>query len=127
MEKPDDLIENSKSKWGNKTLLTVFASLILGTNAFNAYIHNQDTNTNRIELEAENTQQAIDYERERSDKKDERIAEQGKFDIQVNNYKLEIKRLERIIEKYRINTPKLSTKRIFYLFDCCFSPTGFIE
>jgi hypothetical protein len=91
----DNLVENTTSKWGNKTLITIFASIVLGTNAFNAYIHDQDNNTNRIELEAQNTDQALEYAKERSDKKDERIAEQAEFNIQVNNYKLEIARLNR--------------------------------
>lgn len=95
----EDVIENSKSRWGNKTLITVFASIIIGTNAFNAYIHEQENNTNRIELEAQNVAIIIAYERERSDKKDERISEQGKADIVVNNYKVEIKRLNRELNK----------------------------
>ena len=96
----ETLTENTTSKWGNKTLLTIFASIILGTNAFNAYIHDQENNTNRIELEAINSKQARDYERERSDKKDERIEENTAKAIEVNNYKEEIKRLNRKLKKY---------------------------
>ena len=77
-------IENTSSNWGNKTLLSVFAGIVIGTNAFNAYIHQQEQNTLQIE-----------YDKERSDKKDERVLEQARNAIKENNYKLEIERLER--------------------------------
>lgn len=101
----DELVENSKSRWGNKTLITIFASIVLGTNAFNAYIHTQENNTNRIELEAVNTAQALEYARERSDKKDERIEENNAKAIEVNNYKNEITRLARELKECKDENP----------------------
>lgn len=91
----DKTIDQQSTLWNNKVLLSSFAVLILGTNAFNAYIHQQENNTNRIDLEAKLTEKAIEYERERSDKKDERLFEQTKTMILINNLELENARLER--------------------------------
>ena len=55
-------IDQKTTTWNNRVMVTAFVSIILGTNAFNAYIHQQETNTIKIE-----------YERDRSDTKDERI------------------------------------------------------
>lgn len=84
----EKLIEHTTSKWGNKTLLSMFGVLIIGTNAFNAYIHQQENNTMQIQ-----------YEKERSDKKDERVEEKAKQMILENNYVLEIARLNRELKE----------------------------
>lgn len=91
----NDLIENSKSSWGNKTLITIFASIVLGTNAFNAYIHNQDVNTQAIKYESELAQTNLDYQINRSDLKDKRVVEQAQQMIKENNYIQEIKSLKK--------------------------------
>ena len=46
-------IDQKNTLWNNRVLLSSFAVLILGTNAFNAYIHQQETNTFWIEYNAE--------------------------------------------------------------------------
>lgn len=81
-------IDQKATLWNNKVLLSSFAVLILGTNAFNAYIHQQETNTLRIK-----------YDRERSDKKDERILERAEQMILVNNFKRDIESLEKELKE----------------------------
>lgn len=81
-------IDQQNTYWNNKVLLSSFAVLILGTNAFNAYIHQQEINTN-----------AIIYEKERSDKKDERVLERANHYVDENNLKIEIERLNRELKK----------------------------
>lgn len=80
-------IDQQNTYWNNKVLLSSFAVLILGTNAFNAYIHQQEINTN-----------AIIYEKERSDKKDDRVLERANHYVDENNLKVEIERLNRELE-----------------------------
>lgn len=84
----ENTVEHSTSKWGNKTLLTVFFSIVIGTNAFNAYIHQQEINT-----------LTIGYNKDRSDKKDERVAKEAKQAIETNNDRQEIKRLNRELDQ----------------------------
>lgn len=100
MEKKEEkTIDQQSTLWNNKILISSFVVLIIGTNSFNAYIHQQDTNTVRIELEAKITEQKIQYEKERSDKKDERVLAEAKQMILSNNYILEIARLNRELER----------------------------
>jgi peptidoglycan hydrolase CwlO-like protein len=91
----DNLAENSKSSWGNKTLISIFASIVLGTNAFNAYIHTQDNNTQSIQYESELARTNLQYQTDRSDKKDKRVLEQAEQMIKENNYIQEIKSLKK--------------------------------
>lgn len=95
----NDTIEHTKTTWGSKTLITVFASIVLGTNAFNAYIHTQETNTVTIEKNKIIHDNQVLYERERSDKKDERNIEYTNNAIEKNNLRNEIKRLNRELKK----------------------------
>jgi hypothetical protein len=81
-------IDQQATYWNNKVLLSSFAVLILGTNAFNAYIHQQEINTN-----------GIAYEKERSDKKDERVLADAKHYVEMNNLKVEIVRLDRELKQ----------------------------
>jgi len=81
-------VDQTTSRWNNKMLLTTFGVLIIGTNAFNAYIHQQENNTMQIE-----------YEKARSDKKDERVLEQAKQLIFVNGLQHRIKELEKDLDK----------------------------
>lgn len=92
-------IDQQSTLWNNKVLISSFVVLMIGTNSFNAYIHQQDNNTQRIELEAKITEQKIQYEKERSDKKDERILAESKQMILTNNYIVEIARLKRLLER----------------------------
>ena len=86
----EKLMEESTSRWGNKTLITIFVTIVLGTNALNRYVSNQEKNTITIE-----------YNKERGDKKDERVKQDALAAIETNNLKQEIIRLTRELEKYK--------------------------
>ena len=88
MNKEDHLIEHTSTTWGTKTLITVFASVVVATNAFNRYVSVLEQNSLQIQ-----------YEKERSDKKDARVLEQAETLILINNYEVETERLERELKE----------------------------
>ena len=81
-------------------LLYSFGVLILGTNAFNTYIHQQENNTLRIDKDSRIELMRDEYEKARSDKKDERVLEEAIHYVEHNNLILEIARLTRIVKKH---------------------------
>ena len=91
-------IDQKNTLWNNKQLLSAFAVLIIGTNAFNAYIHQQDTNTVTIEKNEEIDIIRSEYNKERSDKKDERILEQAKEFVYIEGLLRDIKILDKELE-----------------------------
>jgi hypothetical protein len=94
----DKTIDQKATLWNNKVLLSSFAVLILGTNAFNAYIHQQDTNTVTIEKNAEIAFIRAKYDKDRSDKKDQRVLEQAKEFVVMEGKNRDIKILEKELE-----------------------------
>ena len=91
-------IDQKTTTWNNKIMVSAFVSIILGTNAFNAYIHQQDTNTVTIEKNEEIAAIRAEYNKERSDKKDERILEQAKEFVFVEGLERDIKILEKELD-----------------------------
>ncbi len=91
-------IDQKNTLWNNKQLLAAFGVLIIGTNAFNAYIHQQDTNTVTIEKNAEIGLLRDEYNKERSDKKIERGIAQAKQFVYIESLQRDIEILEKELE-----------------------------
>lgn len=100
MENPKtvETIDQKTTNWTNRLAVTAFISIVLATNTFTAYITQQEKNTELIAVHKEMGLVRDEYNKRRSDKKDDRILAEAKNFVYIEGLLRDREILEKELE-----------------------------